>query len=210
MSLTPILRLPSCSPILRVLCAESCLRRLPRASHATGASRSHHLVRFHSLTNASSRNSFRLILLQTPGGVPPLVPASTSRRPRNPLTPLESALTDSSSRKSFRIRSYEKHRGDGGHIFQPKKVSYTFFARRFVFSLRQSASLRVEPGPLHPAPHRIILHELLPHETRPRILCHQQCDPQVDPQHVRVVPVLQRIECVDESISAPRPLAVLF
>ena len=118
MSLTPILCLPSCSPILRVLCVESCLRRLPRASHATGASRSHHLVRFHSLTNASSRNSFRLILLQTPGGVPPLVPASTSRRPRNPLTPLESALTDSSSRKSFRIRSYEKHRGEGVTSFK--------------------------------------------------------------------------------------------
>src|SRR5229473_1024158 len=58
-----------------------------------------------------SRKSFPCHSCENMGGVPPLVPASTSRRPRNPLTPLESALTDSSSRKSFRIRSYEKHRG---------------------------------------------------------------------------------------------------
>src|SRR6266481_5377923 len=82
--------------------------------------------------------------------------------------------------------------------------------RLFLAPLRQGASLRVEPRPLHPAPHRIILHELLPHETRPSILCHQQRDPQVDPQHVRVVPVLQWIECVDEPISPPRLLPELF
>src|SRR5713226_142168 len=63
-----------------------------------------------TLTDTPSRKSFPCHSYKNMGGVPALVPASTSRRPRNPLTPLESALTDSSSRKSFRIRSYEKHR----------------------------------------------------------------------------------------------------
>ena len=69
-----------------------------------------------------SRKSFPCHSCENMGGVPPLVPASTSRRPRNPLTPLESALTDSSPRKSFRIRSYEKHRGRG-YILQAKSFS---------------------------------------------------------------------------------------
>ncbi len=86
---------------------------------------------FATLTDAPSRKSFPCHSCENMGGVPSLVPASTSRRPRNPLTPLESALTDSSSRKSFRIRSYEKHRG--GTSSKPKK-SRPFLSPRRVLS----------------------------------------------------------------------------
>ena len=46
-----------------------------------------------TLTDTPSRKSFPCHSYENMGGVPPLVPASKSRRPRNPLTPLESALT---------------------------------------------------------------------------------------------------------------------
>ena len=77
---------------------------------------------FATLTDTPSRKSFPCHSCENMGGVPPLVPASKIRRPRNPLTPLESALTDSSSRKSFRIRSYEKH-GGRGYTLQTKSPS---------------------------------------------------------------------------------------
>ncbi len=48
---------------------------------------------FATLTDTPSRKSFPCHSYENMGGVPPLVPASTSRRPRDPLTPLESALT---------------------------------------------------------------------------------------------------------------------
>src|SRR5229473_2735842 len=46
-----------------------------------------------TLTDTPSRKSFPCHSYENMGGVPPLVPASASRRPRDPLTPLESALT---------------------------------------------------------------------------------------------------------------------
>ncbi len=56
-----------------------------------------------TLTDTPSRKSFPCRSYENIGGVPPLVPASKSRRPRNPLTPLESALT-----KNMRGRGYRQ------------------------------------------------------------------------------------------------------
>src|SRR6266446_6014304 len=83
MSSAPILRLPSSSPpilsALRGLCVESSLRRPFHFQPSTAAA-------------------------------PPLpdYPLLTAQCPLFGLTPLDSALTDSCARKSFRVRSYEK------------------------------------------------------------------------------------------------------
>src|SRR5713226_7549460 len=114
---------PACSPLPNFEFRVSNFAFLPLSPFPATLTRNQHFCRktasvsplFATLTDTPSRKSFPCHSCENMGGVPPLVPASTSRRPRNPLTPLESALTDSSSRTSFRIRSYEKHRGEGVH-----------------------------------------------------------------------------------------------
>ena len=75
-----------------------------------------------TLTDTPSRKSFACHSYENTGGVclpannlsvPSLFQISPLATNHSPLSLLESALTDSSSRKSFRIRSYEKHRGRG-------------------------------------------------------------------------------------------------
>src|SRR5713226_6937966 len=112
---------PACSPLPNFEFRVSNFAFLPLSPFPATLTRNQHFCRktasvsplFATLTDAPSRKSFPCHSCENMGGVPSLVPASTSRRPRNPLTPLESALTDSSPCKSFRIRSYEKHAGEG-------------------------------------------------------------------------------------------------
>lgn len=52
-------------------------------------------------------------------------------------------------------------------------------------------------------------HKRLPDETRARIFGHQHGDSYVDSDHVRVIPVRQRIKRIDKSISSPGALSVL-
>src|SRR5579864_2242764 len=47
-------------------------------------------------------------------------------------------------------------------------------------------------------------HKRVPHEPRSQILRHQQNDPRVDADYVRIIPVLQRIESVGEPVFVPR------
>src|SRR5262249_33525846 len=56
----------------------------------------------------------------------------------------------------------------------------------------------------------IVLHELLPHETRARVFRHHQSDADVDANHVRAVPVGERVEGVHEAVSPPGAIFVLF
>src|SRR6266478_5798587 len=100
MSSAPILRSPSSPTILcvfRDLCAESSLRRPFHFQPSTAAA-------------------------------PPLpdCPLLATHYPlsglRNPLTPLESALTDSCACKSFRIRSYEKTWGYTPSSSSPSRI----------------------------------------------------------------------------------------
>src|SRR6266849_8548114 len=78
-----------------------------------------------TLTDTPSRKSFACHSYENTGGVclpannlsvPSLFQISPLATNHSPLSLLESALTDSSSRKSFRIRSYEKHRGEGVYL----------------------------------------------------------------------------------------------
>src|SRR6266849_1226609 len=112
MSLTPILRLPSPPPILSALvnlCVESPLRRRPTEHPArmrvlSGVPDSSARSRRSSTENRLGCSEPCSIALS----FHPFSPLATRH---SPLTPLESALTDSYARKSFRIRSYEKTYG---------------------------------------------------------------------------------------------------
>src|SRR5579872_7563289 len=61
----------------------------------------------------------------------------------------------------------------------------------------------LETCTLHTALRLRILHERLPDETCPRVFCHEHGDPRINPHHIRVVPILNRIESVYKSIAAP-------
>ena len=63
--------------------------------------------------------------------------------------------------------------------------------------------ISVEPGTLHPSACFWVFHEGVPNERRPRILRHYQSDPGIDSDDVGIVPVLRRIEGVDEAVAAP-------
>src|SRR6266851_4137566 len=102
MSLTLIFRLPSPPPILSApmdLLVESPLRRRP----------TEHPARMRVLSGVpdSSARSRRSSTENRLGCSEPCSIA-LSFHPFSPLTPLDSALTDSCARKSFRIRSYKK------------------------------------------------------------------------------------------------------
>src|SRR5580658_371000 len=47
------------------------------------------------------------------------------------------------------------------------------------------------------------LHKGVPYKTRSQVLSHQQDDSSVDPNHIGVIPVLERIECVYEPVFSP-------
>ncbi len=47
------------------------------------------------------------------------------------------------------------------------------------------------------------LHEGLPDKAGAQIFGHQQDDARVDPDYIGVIPVLEGIECVDESVFIP-------
>lgn len=68
--------------------------------------------------------------------------------------------------------------------------------------------IRQEARSLHAALRLWVLHKRFPDETRARIFGHQHGDSHVDADHVRVVPVRQRIKRIDKSISSPGPLSV--
>src|SRR5215469_13102502 len=63
--------------------------------------------------------------------------------------------------------------------------------------------LLMEACPLHPALCLRALHECVPYEARPEILRHHQDDPRINPDHISIVPVLQRIESIDEPVLRP-------
>ena len=62
-----------------------------------------------------------------------------------------------------------------------------------------------EPGTIHSALRLRILHKSLPYKTGAGIFRHYHGDSGIDSHHVAVVPILQRIECVNEAVVAPRP-----
>src|SRR6266852_9289789 len=109
MSLTLIFRLPSPPPILSApmdLLVESPLSRRP----------TEHPARMRVLSGVpdSSARSRRISTENRLGCSEPCAialsfhPFSPLATRHSPLTPLDSTLTDSCARKSFRIRSYEK------------------------------------------------------------------------------------------------------
>src|SRR5205807_716857 len=53
-----------------------------------------------------------------------------------------------------------------------------------------------------------IFHKRVPHESSAQILGHHQGYPCIDCNHIRVVPLLHGIECIHESIAAPRLVSV--
>ena len=61
----------------------------------------------------------------------------------------------------------------------------------------------VKSGSIHAAPHLGILHKGFPDKPGTQILRHQHGDSSIDPDHVVVVPVCERVERVYESIIAP-------
>src|SRR6201989_2180547 len=61
----------------------------------------------------------------------------------------------------------------------------------------------MEASPLHSTLGLRTLHECFPHKPGPQVLCHQQNDPRVDPDHVGIIPVLQGIEGINESVLGP-------
>src|SRR5713101_3379031 len=64
------------------------------------------------VSDSSAHSAFPRWTFPSPALFSPLVTR------HSPLTPLDSALTDSRARKSFRIRSYEKKGGRGGSTLQ--------------------------------------------------------------------------------------------
>src|SRR6478752_442588 len=71
---------------------------------------------------------------------------------------------------------------------------------RFLISCRL---VGLESGALHASHGFGILHEGVPDKSSARVLRHQEGDSGIDGNDVVVVPVLQGIECVDKSVSAP-------
>ena len=69
--------------------------------------------------------------------------------------------------------------------------------------------LRMKAGAGHSALYVFILHELLPDKTRAMILGHEHGDSQVEAEHVRVVPVYERIEGVAIAVLGPHFAAIL-
>src|SRR5579864_1979339 len=67
----------------------------------------------------------------------------------------------------------------------------------------KSRMLSLEPRPLHPALRFLILHECFPDQARPLIFRHHHRNAQVDAEHVGVVPIRQRIECVHQAVPSP-------
>src|SRR5260221_7607185 len=61
----------------------------------------------------------------------------------------------------------------------------------------------LEACPAHSALGCLILHERIPHKSGPEILGHEHGDSGIDPDHVGVIPVGQRVEGVHKPILAP-------
>src|ERR1700687_2635129 len=68
----------------------------------------------------------------------------------------------------------------------------------------------LEPCALHATLCRLVLHKGIPHKSRAHILGHQQGDTGIDPDHVAVVPIGQRVKCVHEPVLAPRRGIAIF
>ena len=61
----------------------------------------------------------------------------------------------------------------------------------------------MQTGAFH-APLRLrVLHESAPNEPRSQVLGHQQDDPRVDSDDVRIIPVLEGIKGIDEAVLGP-------
>ena len=60
----------------------------------------------------------------------------------------------------------------------------------------------------HSAFHIFVLHELFPHKTGAMILGHQHSDPEIDAEHVGVIPVRERIESIAETVLGPHLFAI--
>ena len=68
----------------------------------------------------------------------------------------------------------------------------------------------MEAGARHSAFGFLIFHEVLPHETCPGILRHQQRDARVDPENILVIPIRQRVKRIDKAEFSPGLLSVFF
>lgn len=61
----------------------------------------------------------------------------------------------------------------------------------------------VESGAIHAALSLRVLHKSLPNEAGAQVLSHKKQNASINPDHVSVVPVCQRIKGIDEPIFAP-------
>src|SRR5581483_1588981 len=68
----------------------------------------------------------------------------------------------------------------------------------------------IESGTLHSTLRFQVVHEYIPAEACPRILRHYQRDTSVDADNVAVIPILERIKCVHEAITAPGFWVTIF
>ena len=67
----------------------------------------------------------------------------------------------------------------------------------------------METGPFHGALSLGVPHERIPHKTGSRIFRHNHGDSGIDSDHIAVVPILQRVESINESVAAPGSRAIL-
>src|SRR5690349_10829557 len=66
----------------------------------------------------------------------------------------------------------------------------------------------MEAGAGHPAFYVFVLHELFPHKTGAMIFRHQHGDSEIEAEHVRVVPICERIERIAVAVLRPHLLAI--
>src|SRR4030095_1888468 len=86
------------------------------------------------------------------------------------------------------------------------------FARSYRQPMEQRSFLwkliDLESGAIHTAGCFRIFHECVPDKPSPCVLRHYHRDPCVNSNDVTVIPFLERVECIHESIAAPRACTI--
>src|SRR5579862_2092009 len=67
----------------------------------------------------------------------------------------------------------------------------------------RTLGITLKTGPLQAMLHFLTLHKRVPNQCRAEIFRHQHGHARVDSDHVRVIPVFQGVEGVDEPVAAP-------
>src|SRR6185437_1353504 len=76
--------------------------------------------------------------------------------------------------------------------------------------IRWPESVILESRALQPYCRFSVFHKRAPHEAGAKILGHQHRDARIDADHVRVVPILKLVECINEPVAAPCVCPIFF